>query len=115
MIVCACTINIETNCSHNIIHCVDDFDDGMGLPLQLPPTDHERGTICRCKPPPPTLPPSTPPPPPQINVTFKAVSYSADESDGSIVFTVNASQPFSDEFSVEFCTQNSDPLSAQGK
>ena len=104
---------------HNVlIYCTDDSDDGMGLPIQLPPTDYERATVCRCKPrstPPPTLPPSTPPPPPQITVSFKAVSYSAAESDGSIIFTVQSSVAFSDEFSVEFCTQNATPLSAEGK
>ena len=41
--------------------CTDDPDDGMGLPVQLPPTDDERATMCVCKPR-PTLPPPTPTP-----------------------------------------------------
>ena len=100
--------------------CTDDPDDGMGLPVQLSPTDDERGTMCRCKPrpttPSPTTTPTTlPPPPPPITVSFKEVSYSAIESRGIITFTVQASQASSDAFSVEFCTQNSSPVSAEGK
>ena len=39
--------------------CTDDRDDGMGLPVQLPPTDDERATMCVCKPR-PTFPTPTP-------------------------------------------------------
>ena len=93
------------------INYTDDFTDGMGLPLQLPPTEYERTTICKCK-----SPPSTEPPPlPQITVSFKSESYPASESDGSIIFTVQASEAPSDEFSVEFSTQNAIQLSAEGK
>ena len=81
----------------------------MGLPVQSPPTDDERATMCRCKP-----RPTLPPPPPPIIVSFKEVSYSSVESGGSITFTVQASQASSDAFSVQFCTQNSDPVSAEG-
>ena len=95
------------------MYCTDDVDDGMGLPVQLPPTDDERATMCRCRPRP--TPPTTPPPPPQITVSFKAVSYSATEVDGNITFTVQSSEAFSDEFSVEFFTRNSNPVSAEGK
>ena len=88
----------------------DDATDGMGLPLQVPPTEYERTTICKCKP-----PPTEPTPLPQITVFFKSVSYPASESDGSIIFTIQSSEAFSDEFSVEFSTQNAVPLSAEGK
>ena len=48
------------HCDYNInfYSCTDDPDDGMGLPVQLPPTDDERATMCICKPR-PTLPTST--------------------------------------------------------
>ena len=95
------------------MYYIDDVDDGEGLPVQLPPTDEERATMCKCKPR-PTPPSPTPPPLPNITVSFKADSYSAIESDGNITFTVQSSQAFSSPFSVEFCTQNSDPASAEG-
>ena len=82
----------------------DDVDDGMGLPVQPSPTDDER-RVCKCRPRP------TPP----ITVSFKAKSFSAVESDGNITFTIQLSQPFNKPFSVEFCTQNSDPVSVKGK
>ena len=40
-------------------YCTDDPDDGMELPVQLPPTDDERAGKCICKPH-PTLPIPTP-------------------------------------------------------
>ena len=59
----------------------------MGLPVQLPPTDDERTTMCICKPR-PTLPPLAP----SLNVTvmFNASSYSEDEADGVIAVTAVA-------------------------
>ena len=81
----------------------DDAGDGMGLPIQLPPTDDERGAMCRCK------------PRPSVIVSFREVSYSASESDDNITFTIQASQATGVSFSVEFYTQNSEPLSAEGK
>ena len=43
------------------------------------------------------------------------MSYSADESTNSITFTIQASESSSVSFSVQFHTQNSNPLSAEGK
>ena len=63
----------------------------------------------------PTTPTPTPTPPPKITVFFKADSFSAVESDDNITFTVQSSQAFDQPFSVEFCTQNSKPVSAEGK
>lgn len=104
------------------MYCVDDIDDGMGLPIQLPPTADERATKCICKPrptPPPTPPPTTPSPPspplPEITVSFKEPVYSNIESGGNIVFTIQASQALNEAFSIGFCTENSSPLSAEGK
>jgi len=47
-------------------------------------------------------------------VSFKESSYSAPEGNGSITFTIQLSQAFDESISVEFCTQDSDPLSAEG-
>ena len=100
---------------------IDNVDDGIGLPVQLPPTDNERAKICRCKPhpaPSPTLSPIPSPsiqPPSQITVSFKEMSYSADESDSNITFNIQISQASSNSISVEFGTQNSNPISAKGK
>ena len=94
------------------MYCSDDVDDGVGLPVQLPPTKYERTALCKCKPrPTPPPPPTTPPP---IKVFFKEASYSNDEGLGIIAFTIQASQASEDAFSVEFSTQNSNPVSAQG-
>ena len=65
-------------------YCKDDRDDGMGLPVQLPPTDDERATMCICKPRP------TPSPSHNFTVMFNASSYSGDEADGVIAVTVVA-------------------------
>jgi len=108
----------------------------MGLPIQLPPTMEERTTMCVCKDrptpspsPSPSLSPSpspsssqspspspssSPSPQPIIMVSFKGSSYSALEGDGSITFTIQLSQAFEEPISVEFCTEDSDPLSAEG-
>ena len=85
------------------MHCTDDIDDGIGLPTQSPPSDFEMGAACICK------------PSPSIIVSFKEVSYSASESDDNITFIIQVSQATGVSFSVEFYTQNSDPLSAKGK
>ena len=79
-----CVYNYMYNC------CTDDPDDGMGLPVQLPPTDDERATVCICKPRP--TPISTPTPSPFLNFTviFNASTYSGDEADGVIAVTVCA-------------------------
>ena len=101
----------------NIMHCivlyvccVDDVDDGLGLPVQLPPTAYERSTLCKCKP-----RPTPPPRVPKITVSFKEPSYSNIESGGNITFTVQASPASTKPFSVGFCTQDSNPVSAEGK
>ena len=81
----------------------DDADDGMGLPIQLLPTDDERSAVCSCR------------PHPSVIVSFREVSYSASETDDNITFTIQASQATGVSFSVEFYTQNSESLSAEGK
>ena len=105
----------------------------MGLPVQSPPNMKERATMCVCKnrptpsPTTPSLVTSLPPlavtttfipspsPPPIIMFSFKESSYSAPEGNGSITFTIQLSEAFDEPFSLEFCTQESDPLSAEGK
>ena len=69
---------------------------------------------------PPVLPPTSSPTDiirflPKIEVTFTEASYSANESEDKITFVVQASEASNFSFSIEFCTQNSNPLSAEGK
>jgi len=90
----------------------------MGLPVQLPPTIEERATMCVCKdrftPLPSSSPSPSPSPPTIIMVSFKESSYSAPEGNGSITFIIQLSQAFDEQISVEFCTQDFYPLSAEG-
>ena len=90
-------------------YCTDDPDDGMGLPVQLPPTDDERATMCICKPPP------TPPPPPPLNFTvmFNASSYSGDEADGVIAVTVVATGVSPEPYNVTITPSELLPVSAR--
>lgn len=87
------------------------------LPSPSPSPSFSPSPLPSSSPSPLPLPTPTPSPlpPSPITISFKEMSYSADESDDNITFTIQASQSSSDEFSIEFCTQNSSPISAQGK
>ena len=84
--------------------CTDDRDDGMGLPIQLPPTDDERATMCICKPPSPSL---------NFTVMFNANSYSGDEADGVIAVTVIATGVSSEPYTVAITPSERLPVSAR--
>ena len=88
----------------------DDPDDGMGLPVQLPPTDDERGTTCVCK-----LRPTLPPPTPFLNIAvmFNASSYSGDEADGVIAVTVVATGESPVPYNVTITPSQLLPVSAR--
>ena len=85
-------------------YCTDDPDDGMGLPVQLPPTDDERATMCICKP---------PPTPPTFTVMFNASSYSGDEADGVIAVTVVATGVSPEPYNVTITPSELLPVSAR--
>ena len=114
----------------------------MGLPVQLPPTDDERATMCICKPrptasatPSPTLIPSPPPTPsstliptpsstliptpppthPTLNITvmFNDSRYSGDEADGVIAVTVVATGVSSIPYNVTITPSELIPVSAR--
>ena len=83
---------------------VDDPDDGMGLPVQLPPTDDERATMCLCKPRPNPL---------GFTVMFSNSSYSGDEADGVIEVTVVATGTSSSPYNVTITPSELDLVSAR--
>ena len=87
--------------------CTDDPDDGMGLPVQLPPTNDERAAMCICKPRP------TPPSPKFTTVMFNASSYSGDEADGVIAVTVVATGVSSLPYNVTITPSELLPVSAR--
>ena len=88
-------------------YCKDDRDDGMGLPVQLQPTDDERATMCICKPRP------TPSPFLNFTVMFNASSYSGDEADGVIVVTVVATGVSPFPYNVTITPSERLPVSAR--
>ena len=108
----------------------------MGLPVQLPPTDDERATMCVCKPRPTTSPPTTPssttpstttpsattpstttptpsPLPYNFTVMFNDSSYSGDETDGIIEVTVVATGTSSVPYTVTITPSELVPVSAR--
>ena len=88
----------------------DDPDDGMRLPVQLPPTDDERATTCVCK-----ARPTLPPPTPSLNFTvmFNAISYSSDEADGVIAVTIVATGESPVPYNVTITPSEHVPVSAR--
>ena len=86
-----------------MICCVDDPDDGMGLPVQLPPTDDERATMCVCK---------HRPNPLGFSVMFSDSSYSGDEADGVIAVTVVATGVSSTPYNITITPSEFSPVSA---
>ena len=84
----------------------DDVDDGEGLPVQLPPTDEERATMCRCKPPPVR---------PDLNFTvmFNDSSYSGAEECGVIAVTVVATGVSAQPYTVTITLSEQVPVSAR--
>jgi len=82
---------------------LDDPDDGMGLPVQLPPTDDERATMCICKPRPNPL---------GFSVMFNDSSFSGDEADGVIAVTVVAAGVSSTPYNVTITPSELDTVSA---
>ena len=86
--------------------CTDDPDDGMGLPVQLPPTDDERATMCICKPRP--TPPSS-----NFTVMFNDTSYCGDEADGVIPVTVVATGVSTEPYTVAITPSEQAPVSAR--
>ena len=107
--------------------CVDDSDDGMGLPVQLPPTDDERATMCICKPRPtlstpttsspttssPTTSSPTTPSPSGLTVMFNDSSFSGDEVDGVIAVTIVATGVSSVPYNVTITPSEHIPVSAR--
>ena len=91
---------------------LDDSDDGMGLPVQLPPTDEERATMCICSPR-PTLSPPTTTPTPGFTVMFNDSSYSGAEADGVIAVTVVATGVSSVPYNVTITPSELVPVSAR--
>jgi len=87
-----------------MVSYLDDPDDGMGLPVQLPPTDDERATMCVCKPRPNPL---------GFSVMFNDSSYSGDEADGVIAVTVVATGVSSTPYNVTITPSELDPVSAR--
>ena len=81
-------------------HCTDDANDGMGLAVQLPPTDSERATMCRCK------------PRPNLNFTL-LFSYCGAEAGGLIAVTVVVTGKTSVPYNVTISPSESVPLSAR--
>ena len=79
---------------------VDDSDDGRGLPVQLPPTDVERATMCICKPRPTPPPTPSPTPPIGFSVMFNDSSYSGCEADKVIAVTIVATGVSSKPYTV---------------
>ena len=88
----------------------DDPHDGMGLPVQLPPTDDERATTCVCK-----ARPTLPLPTPSLNfiVMFNASSYSGNEADGVIAVTVVATGESPVPYNVTITPSKLLPVSAR--
>ena len=128
----------HTDTLHMYYYCTNDRDDGMRLPIQLPPTDDERTIKCVCKPP-PTLPTATPtlipsslmttpsltlmpspspnqflPPTTSITVIFNASSYSGDEADGVIAVTVVATGVSPEPYNVTITPSEHVPTSVSG-
>ena len=76
----------------------------MGLPVQLPPTDDERATMCVCK---------LRPTPPLPLVMFNDSSYIGDEADGFIAVAVVATGVSSMPYNVTITPSELDPVSAR--
>ena len=87
-----------------MVSYLDDLNDGMGLPVQLPPTDDERSKMCVCKP---------GPNPPGFSVMFNDSSFSGDEADGVIAVTVVATGVSSTPYNVTITPSELDPVSAR--
>ena len=90
--------------NHCIIFCVDDPDDGMGLPVQLPPADDERATMCVCK---------RRPNPLGFSVMFNDSSFSGAEEDGIIAVAVVATGTSSLPYNVTIAPSELDMVSAK--
>ena len=86
--------------------CIDDPDDGKGLPVQSRPTDDERATMCICKPRPITSSHN-------FTVMFNANSYSGDEADDVIAVTVVATGESSVPYNVTITPSELLPVSAR--
>ena len=82
---------------------VDDPDDGIGLPVQLRPTDDERATMCVCEPRSNPL---------DFSVMFSDSSYSGAEADGVIAVTVVATGTSSMPYNVTIASSELSPVSA---
>ena len=83
---------------------VDEPDEGMGLPVQLPPTDDERATMCVCK---------SRHNPLGFSVMFNDTSYSGDEAEGFIAITVLATGVSSTPYNVTITSLELFPVSAR--